>query len=623
MSTPDQPQDDESAATLPVSAAGSDQLDPERASKRHAVLLIYHRDGVETVRLRPGVTVVVGRESPADVAIPDKTLSRRHAQFTWLTADEIVVEDLGSLNGTFVAGRQVEKGARVCLRAADEVRLGTVPATVQVISAAEPLLLGLEGHDAMRSAVDLELRRAKFFGRSFAVLAVREEPRTDGHVARWCPRVRALLRSVDRIALYSGDAVEILLPEVDERKASEVAHALVEHRKGEPALVCGVALYPGTAASADELLGVAWEAARRARPERPVALVPLAEPRTVGTREEWAPTQGAAEVVAESPGMRALVDLARRPAAAPSGPTVLLHGETGTGKEVLAQFIHEASPRRRRPLVCVNCGALPSGLVEGILFGTVPGVHTSAVHRRGVFEDADGGTLFLDEIGELSVQAQVTLLRVLETRRVQRLGSTKEIQVDVRIIAATHQELDVMVAAGKFRRDLYFRLNTITLEIPPLRERKEDIAPLATRFLAAASKANQRVMRGIDDEALALLEKHSWPGNVRELKNAIERAVVVAETDLVTALDLPPEVRRRGSPPPAAPAAPGRSGGTMKERLQRAEREAIVDVLRETDGSQTEAARVLEMPLRTLQQKIKDYEIKKVYHAPGDPSSKG
>jgi DNA-binding NtrC family response regulator len=624
MSASEPPLHNGPSDTVPLGTTGSEQLVPEHAPKRHAVVLIYHRDGVEAVPLRPGVAVVVGREAPADVAIPDKALSRRHARITWLAAEEFLVEDLGSLNGTSVAGRRVEKGAGASVRPGDDVRLGTLSAVIHVISGAEPLPLGLERHDALRSAVDLEIKRAKFFGRSFAVIAVRAAQRTDGHVARWCPRVRALLRAVDRIALYSADSVEILVPEMDEKKAGETASALVEHRRGEPALVCGVALYPGAAASADELLGVAWDAARRAGPERPVAMAPIAEPRTVAARDEAAPLEGAAELIAESPAMRNLVSFARRPAAAASAPTVLLHGETGTGKEVLAQFIHEASPRRRKALVCVNCGAIPPGLVEGILFGTVPGVHTGAVQRRGVFEDADGGTLFLDEIGELSVQAQVTLLRVLETRRVQRLGSTKEIPVDVRIIAATHQHLDAMVEAGRFRRDLYYRLNTIMLDIPPLRERKEDIAPLATRFLALASKANQRPMRGIEEEALALLEKHGWPGNVRELKNAIDRAVVVAESDVVTALDLPPESRGAGVPPPAAaPAhAPARSAGTMKERLHRAERNAIVDALRETDGSQTDAARMLEMPLRTLQQKIKDYEIKKAYSAPSDPRPK-
>ena len=321
-------------------------------------------------------------------------------------------------------------------------------------------------------------------------------------------------------------------------------------------------------------------------------------------------------LVVESRTMRGVVSTAIR--LARSAIPVLLHGETGTGKDVLARLIHDAGPRRDQPIVSVNCGSIPPTLVESTLFGCERGAFTGAGQQRGVFEAADGGTLFLDELGELPATAQAALLRVLETRRVTRLGSTKEIDVDVRIVAATHRDLEAMGAAGSFRTDLYFRLSAMVVDVPPLRARREEIAPLARRFLDLASRAHDRPMRGIDAEAMALLERYSWPGNIRELRNAIERAVVVAEGDQVTARDLPPRVRADCAGPGAASATSIPSAGSLKARLERFEAEAIVDALREAGWSQTETARRLDMPLRTLQHKIKAYGIKKLgYSATG------
>jgi DNA-binding NtrC family response regulator len=271
-------------------------------------------------------------------------------------------------------------------------------------------------------------------------------------------------------------------------------------------------------------------------------------------------------------------------------------------------------------LISVNCGGIPAQLVESTLFGHERGAFTHAVQQqKGVFEAADGGTVLLDEIGELPPPAQAALLRVLESKRFTRVGSTKEIDVNVRVVAATHRDLEAMVEAGSFRSDLLFRLNAMTLTIPPLRARREDIGPLCKRFLEQANQANGREIRGFSREALALLEGYSWPGNIRELYNAVERAVVIADGDLIAAADLPERVRRgagsmstHGSGREATGALEP-EGGSMKNRLSRAEQEAILDALREADGSQTGAARILDMPLRTLQHKIKSHGIKKGY----------
>jgi DNA-binding NtrC family response regulator len=281
--------------------------------------------------------------------------------------------------------------------------------------------------------------------------------------------------------------------------------------------------------------------------------------------------------------------------------------------------------------------------VESTLFGHERGSFTGASQlHKGVFEAADGGTLLLDEVGELSAATQAALLRVLETKRVMRVGSTREVDVDVRILAATHRDLEAMCESGTFRQDLYFRLSTMTLKIPPLRDRSEDIAPLAARFLKQACKANDSAVRAIDRDALSLLERYTWPGNVRELRSAIERAVVIAEGDTIMASDLPDRIRMAGGslptpmPPPAgggiaapqaarpdeaaAPSAdPEPPAGSLKDRLESIEAALVVEALRAAGWNQTEAARRLNLPLRTLQHKIKALGIKKIGYKVGAP----
>jgi transcriptional regulator with GAF, ATPase, and Fis domain len=336
---------------------------------------------------------------------------------------------------------------------------------------------------------------------------------------------------------------------------------------------------------------------------------------------EAAPSQDL-EIVAKSPAMRALVDTAMR--VARSSIPVLLQGETGAGKEVLSRLIHRSGPRKARPLVCVNCGAIPSQLVESTLFGHEKGAFTGALQQqKGVFEAADGGTVLLDEIGELPAPAQAALLRVLETKRVTRVGSTREIEVDVRVIAATHRDLEAMSEGGGFRVDLYYRLSAMVIPIPPLRKRREDIAHLAARFLAHATEAAGRAAMSLDPDALAMLERYAWPGNARELRNALDRAAVIAEGDVVTPLDLPERVRAGGAvtaaPPKADPTAEVPAHvGTLKERMERFERSTLVAALRECDGHQATAARLLDVPLRTMQYKIKTYGLKKQYGADDD-----
>jgi transcriptional regulator with GAF, ATPase, and Fis domain len=307
---------------------------------------------------------------------------------------------------------------------------------------------------------------------------------------------------------------------------------------------------------------------------------------------------------------------------------VLLQGETGSGKEVVARAIHERSARRNQPLIFVNCGAIPSQLVESTLFGHEKGAFTGATSQsQGVFESAAGGTVLLDEIGELPAGAQAALLRVLETKRIVRVGSAREVAVDVRVVAATHRDLEAMCESGGFRLDLLYRLNAMTLVVPPLRARRQDVAALARRFLDHANEANGRTIRGFEPEVVELLEAYPWPGNVRELKNAIERAVVVARDATISISDLPDRIRGavdgRSARPTTAIDSPARpepaqtADAPFRDAVQRFETQLILDALKQTSGSQTAAARLLQMPLRTFIHKMNSYGIKKLGYGGG------
>ena len=338
--------------------------------------------------------------------------------------------------------------------------------------------------------------------------------------------------------------------------------------------------------------------------------------------------------------------MARKVAASPSA--VLIRGESGTGKEVLAAAIHAGSPRAARPFVKVHCAALSQSLLESELFGHVRGAFTGADRDRvGRFEQANGGTLFLDEIGDINLEVQTKLLRVLQEMSFERVGSSQPVNVDVRIIAATHQNLEALIEAEKFREDLYYRLNVICLTPPPLRDRREDVFELAVYFLDVHSQRAGKILTHIDPEAVEALLAYDWPGNIRELENVIERAVVLADGPSLTVGDLPPEVRqpirRRYRPrgrlvavaggtsaskaSPAGPAPRGtRTGGRpaptagTTARLDAPgeewnseffayERQRLVDALEEAEGNKSTAARLLGMPRSTFFSKLKKHGL--------------
>jgi Nif-specific regulatory protein len=323
-------------------------------------------------------------------------------------------------------------------------------------------------------------------------------------------------------------------------------------------------------------------------------------------------------IVGESPALRDV--LARVEQVAQTASTVLLRGETGTGKEMVARAIHINSPRESHPFVRVNCAALAPGVLESELFGHEKGAFTGAVARRlGRFEMADGGTLFLDEVGDLPTDVQVKLLRVLQERELERVGGSETIKVDVRVISATHRDLEKLIADGSFREDLYYRLNVFPIELPPLRDRPSDLALLAEHFVQKYAPRAGKSVRGLDAGAVAALTAYPWPGNVRELENVIERALILARGTEITAADLEFTRRPAASGTTAAATSAGNGAGAanrtadgarpLSERLHEQERAAIVAAIDAAQGNIAHAARALSINRSTLYYRMRKHGL--------------
>ncbi|RPI68481.1 MAG: sigma-54-dependent Fis family transcriptional regulator, partial [Ignavibacteriales bacterium] len=310
-------------------------------------------------------------------------------------------------------------------------------------------------------------------------------------------------------------------------------------------------------------------------------------------------------VISDSPKMQEVLSIVSR--AADSKATMLIRGESGTGKEVLAKSIHYISSRKNYPFVAVNIPALPETLLESELFGHEKGAFTGADRmKKGRFELADKGTIFLDEIGDVPLNVQVKLLRILQEQRIERVGGTETLDIDVRIIVATHQDLEAKIKDGSFREDLYYRMNIVSVKIPPLRERKEDILPLLEHFISKYSKENNKGNVEISKEAVDVLLKYNYPGNVRELENIIERAVVLCRDNIITSSDIPNSIRGFRQEDDIS-----LSGSTIAEQVESLEKKLIYDALNKSNGNQTLAAKILGLTERNIRYKIQKYGIKK------------
>jgi two-component system, NtrC family, response regulator AtoC len=319
------------------------------------------------------------------------------------------------------------------------------------------------------------------------------------------------------------------------------------------------------------------------------------------SKDEWSP------LVGSSPAMLEVYKLVAR--VSESRSTVLLQGESGTGKELIARAIHGNSPRRDKPFVPVNCGALPDTLLESEMFGYEKGAFTGAVGTKtGLFESANGGTLFLDEVGELGQALQVKLLRVMQDHEVRRVGGTNSIKVDVRIIAATNRDLEQLVKEGKFRDDLFYRLNVVRITLPSLKERQDDIPMLAHHFLQKCAAGATTAVRGFHPDTLDCLRRYRWPGNVRELENAIERAVSLSQGPLLTPDDLPAAIRQAPTPAEVKPDVPD-TAESVYLTLEEVEKRHLVRVLKETKGNKVKAAKILGIDRRTLYRMAERFDL--------------
>ena len=588
--------------TLPLSSLQALGHQQTRVS-----LLLYHATGVEAVTLGRGQAIVVGRAAPADVAVPDPSLSRQHARFELSEDDVLQVEDLGSTNGTTVNGAAVE---RTELQADDEVVLGRVTVSLYMQAAATR---GVESRERFAARLEDEVSRARFFERGLCLMLVQHDGAAAPPLQGWCPAVQQRLRSVDRVGLHGSGTLAVLMPEADEELATRVAQTVIKESSGDGlALRFAVAAFPEDGGSAAKLTELCRVALQRADADGPLVSATTAQDPQQWVEQAAPAGEGvaaAAGAVVRSEAMQKLFNMVER--LSRSTIPVLIIGETGTGKEIVARAIHEGGDRKGGPIRCVNCAAIPDQLIESALFGHERGAFTGATQRSsGIFEEADGGTVMLDEVGELSPSAQAALLRVLETKQITRVGSSKEVAVDVRVVAATHRDLEAMCDAGTFRWDLLYRLNTMMLRVPPLRRRSEEIEPLAQRFLELAREQDPRTpVREISGEALTVLRTYHWPGNVRELRNEIERAVVVAEGEVITAEDLSERVG--GGSEADVGVGEVESGRTFKDLVQTYETRVLLDALRKNDWNQAAVVRELKIPMRTLTNKVKAYELHK------------
>ncbi|TMA72715.1 MAG: sigma-54-dependent Fis family transcriptional regulator [Deltaproteobacteria bacterium] len=374
-----------------------------------------------------------------------------------------------------------------------------------------------------------------------------------------------------------------------------VMSAYGSHDLAIEALKAGAYDYLGKPFRPDEVLLVLRKAEERERLRRENLIL----------RREM--SRRAPQLVAEGPAMKEVLRVVHKVAPAPT--TVLIEGESGTGKELIARALHDLSPRAERPFVAVNCGAIPAPLIESELFGHTKGAFTDArTAKRGLFEEADGGTLLLDEIGELPPPVQPALLRVLQQGEVRRVGDARSTRVDVRVLASTNRDLASQVQAGRFREDLYYRLNVVQVRLPPLRERQEEIGQLAERLIARHAERIGVASRRLSPRALELLQRYRWPGNVRELENALERALVLSEDDEIGPDALPDAVQRTLVPEPV-PGSLDPDDLSVKRAQRVLEADLIRRALERTQGNRTRAAELLELSPRALLYKIREYGL--------------
>ncbi len=594
-------------ATRPLSAG------PLPSEGGASYLLVLEGDSSWRYLLPASGVVLLGRDSEADLRLRDDSISRRHARIV-INAGEVRIVDLDSANGTLVNGRRVE-GAYP-LVSGDVATLGSVALVLRTQARASSAKRTLEA-DAFLERLREEVERSLRYGRPLTVLALElPEPRPrrellDGACA-------AELGPAEAASWLDASHLVVMLPEVSvepgEAGLGEQAEALAA---AAPGARLGYAICPTDGCDADTLVAAARSAAALATPGLPRAAADSATRLSFGERS----------ILVADPAMLQLYALIRRLAA--SELPVLVTGETGAGKENAAFAVHHGSRRSDGPFVTLNCAAMPEGLVESELFGHEKGAFTGAAAAKvGILESANGGTVFLDEVGELPLPVQAKFLRALESKRITRVGEVRERPIDIRLVAATHRDLEAEVKAGRFRQDLYFRLGAATVVLPPLRERPREIPMLARSFLTQACQALGRRDMMLAADTLRVLARYGWPGNVRELRNLMDYAAAAVTEDVLephhlparmtgapsapgTAESAPPAAESSAASPVVAPPAAGapRTFQPLAEEIRELERRRMEEALQAAEGVQSRAAALIGMPIRTFSFKMKQLGI--------------
>jgi two-component system response regulator AtoC len=539
------------------------------ASPSEQLCLLVVGDGVLATTALPQVgAVVLGRAPECEVRIDDGSISRHHAV---LHVDPLRIVDTGSANGTWVADKRIPPHVPTEFRLDEPVRLGSVTLIVQRRSM-RMLPRRVRSHDYFETRLEDECDRAFRHGLMFTIAHLVFEEGSQIHEV-----LGRSLRDGDIVASYAPGELELLLVDTPPEHAIRIIQSI----EGELAarVSIGTAAYPRDGRDPNSLVA---RARRRA----------LVTPGGDGD-----------DVVVAGERMTALHQIVARVAAADI--SVLLQGETGVGKEVIAELIHRQSSRSAKPFVKLNCAALTETLLESELFGHERGAFTGAVQTKlGLLEVAEGGVVLLDEVGELQASTQAKLLRVLDERMLTRVGGVSPRPIDIRIVSATNRDLEAEVARGAFRLDLLYRLNAMALVIPPLRERVDEIVPLARMFLGKVAAKLGRPIPRLTEAAAALLRSYAWPGNVRELRNVIERSVVLCTGGVIDTRDLPEDKMRA-----AFTARPQQPTMVVPVTAGPDERQQILDALEACRGNQTHAAKLLGVSRRTLINKLEKFAV--------------
>ena len=535
-------------------------------------------------------TLVIGRGEDVDVRVNDPGASARHCTLH-VEGGRVAIEDLGSRNGTQIRGQRIDAGERVMLAPGESALVAGAVLLLQRKNRQLQQRRSLpHGYFELRLAEECLLAKTGGGAPAFSIARLDIEGGRDAD--SFAAAAAELLRPADILGTYAPDAYEILLRRTAPAEAEGALAPLLrklDELGAEPRVA--YAHFPGDGRTAHALIE---KACARLRPAPAGSAPPGA--------------------IVLDPRMRDVYRLAEK--AAGRDINVLILGETGVGKEILAQTIHRASKRADRPFLSLNCGGVSETLRESELFGYERGAFTDAkVAKPGLLEMAEGGTVFLDEIGEMSPSIQAMLLRAIDTKQIMRVGGVRPKAIDVRFVAATNRDLVEEIREKRFRSDLYYRLNQISLEIPPLRERRSEIRPLAEAFLAELAGGAAGAPR-LSDEAVQLLESHAWDGNIRELRNVINRALVLCDGDTIEPEHLPLETLQRAASPARMPAADDAAAEILPPPSelsltpeQRSERERIVAALQAEGGNQSRAARRLGMSRSTLGTRLDELGI--------------